>query len=331
MGCAHVPKEQRQEDAPVLPAPFGDIYVRGQAEPRDPLLRSVTRNLPWDEVLSGAATSVALDLLNAREVDPYLLRWKAILAGYPYPITGMAQRMMKRGEVPDDLLDEARRQVGGAYDVGLVRARGHQGDLWVLLIGARRAELGSIPREVESGATLTLTGAQYRVSTPSGTLYEDVDRIVVEEVGEWMVQAYDAQGPIATFPVYVGWTTPELPPIFDVEPEGDPTEDVRMMVNTVRAWYGLTAFEEDGVLDAAARSRLSAWSGGQLPDSKSQFTALGITHGVTAECRSSSVAACIDGLWWSPQYRALFLGDAEGLGIAVTPEGTGVRIVLVAG
>jgi hypothetical protein len=49
-----------------------------------------------------------------------------------------------------------------------------------------------------------------------------------------------------------------------------------------------------------------------------------------AECRARTVASCLDGLWWTPEKRAIFAADLTSVGVAVQGDSEGVTIVLVA-
>src|SRR5688572_17487151 len=91
------------KDPPTLPSPKGEVYATVRATPPDPLVARVARDLPWDEVLSGAAAGVALEAVAHRAVDDYVVRWKAILAGYPFPIVARAITTVPNGKVPEQL------------------------------------------------------------------------------------------------------------------------------------------------------------------------------------------------------------------------------------
>ena len=68
------------------------------------------QGLPWDEVLSGAASGVALAMIAGEKPTPYWLRWHAVLAAWPYPLVGFYSARVAYGEVPTDLLANAQKR-----------------------------------------------------------------------------------------------------------------------------------------------------------------------------------------------------------------------------
>ena len=136
----------RRRWCPGCPPPLGQIYTRAAQEPADPVVRRALRELPWDEVLSGVAAGLALDLLQGDDPGAFQIRWRGVLAAWPYPVLGMRTERTDYDDLPDRLIEEAKGQASAGMDLGLVRGRSGEGDLWVLVWSRRLAELGPIPR-----------------------------------------------------------------------------------------------------------------------------------------------------------------------------------------
>lgn len=334
-GCAaHRPPRVDPDVAPVLPAPRGDVYARGPASPRDPLVASIAAGLPWDEVLSGAAAGVALAVLAGDPADAPHVRWKAIVAGYPYPVVARSVARVAHGEVPAALVEEARSRTGRDVDLGLVRARGQRDDVWVLLVGERRADLAPFPRELRVGEAITpAPGVRWTVADPAGEAWDVDGAFVPDMVGEWLVRVRVDDVPVAVVPLYVGVDTPEAPPLARDGAGSTPEAQARALVNALRASADLSPLAQDPALDSVARARLRATLAGQpLPDARGQLAAAGYLDVPVAgaECRAATVAACLDQVWWSVERRAVFYGDLSDVGVAVEADAQGVQVVLLA-
>ncbi len=318
---------------PVLPSPRSNHYTRVPGTPRDPLVAAASEGLPWDESLSGVATAAALAEISGEVVDTCSLRWMAVLAGYPYPLLARASASVPKGEFPETLLAEARKQAGRPVDIGLVRARGREADRWVLVVGAHTRELAPIPREVALGDVVTLGAGEWVVSDPLGDLRPVAGSFQADAPGEWMISAREGRAVVATFPLYVDEKTPELHPLDCVVGTGDPLTRATAGVNQVRAAYGYPVVTRDPALDSVARARLrDLLAGVALPEARAQLRSAGFV-GVpvaAAECQADTVEACLASIWWSPEGRAALVGDLADVGVAVeTVDGGAVRLVLL--
>jgi hypothetical protein len=307
------------------------MYTHVVQPPADPVVAAAMQGQPWDEALGGAAAGVALALVEGASSDPYSLRWKAVLAGYPYPVVQFGAAWVAHGEHAPELSAEARAKASGGADVGLVRARGRDQDVWVLLVGGRRSELPRFPREAKVGE---------RVEFASPVVYADpeggvhTDRVVaLDRAGEWLVQVQDRQGSVATVPVYVGMSTPGEPPIQD-DARGDTQEAAaRDLIHALAGWYGRAAPTFDSGLDSVARARLNVLEAGGAPEAADrQLQSAGWVGMPVAggECRGSSVAACLDGMWWSPDRRGVLVADYTAYGVAAGRVGDDVVLTVVA-
>lgn len=326
------PPEAVDPGNPRLPAPRATVYAHVAAAPTDPLVASALGGAGWDEALAGTAAGVALDLLADKPVDAYALRWRAVLAAYPYPVIERAVARTPAGEVPAELSAHARARAAEGHDVGLVRARDDEGDLWVLLVGDRRGDIGRVPRELGVGESISVAGARFVIADPDGDVRPIDARLTFDVAGEWLLQARDDRGVVATVPLYVGVPTPEEPPILD-DARGDALDaQVRDLLGALWRWYGEEPATMGTNLDVVARARLKALQAGEpLPPVESQTRAAGYgaLPAAAAECQAASVAACLDGMWWSPERRGVLVGGYEELGIAVTTGAEGVVIALV--
>lgn len=324
---------------PRLPAPLGEIYTDALAAPQDPLVRRLAAGLPWDEVLSGAAGGVALSALQGEPINGYRVRWKAVLAGWMSPVLGIATQKVGFDEIPETLIAQAREQGkiragSGDRRIGLARARSMSGDQWVLLV-SDAADIGPVLREPPQGGSVEFLGARFWLSAPDGGVYEDVSGAHrFPQAGEWLVEARDAAGgTVARFPLFVGEDTPMLPPIAG-EREGPPEEAALGLLQEIRAWYGLGPLRRDPTMDSVARARLRVWNdGGAPPEPAQSLRAAGFFETETAglQCEAGSVAACLDGRWWSLDDHAAFSGPWRSVGLAVEPGPTLRLMVVLAG
>lgn len=332
-GCAHTGAARVDpEVAPSLPSPRADVYTRAPGTPSDPLVAAAAAGLPWDEALSGVATAIAMAELGGDRVDGCRLRWMAAQAAYPYPVRGWLAATVGKGEIPATLLEHARAYAQKPVDIGLVRARIGEGDRWVLVVADRRGEVPAIAREAAVGETLTLGAGDWRVSDPLGEPREVADALVLDAPGEWLVQARAGGAALATFPVYVGETMPEVPPYACAAGDGAPDARAASAVAAVRDAYGYAPLARDPALDSVARARLRAWVGREpLPAARDQLRAAGFIGVPVAAgaCRAATVEACLEGLWWSPDDRGALVGDLAEYGLAVDTREGDVRIVLV--
>ena len=319
----------------------------GLAVPPDPVVRRAAAGLAWDEVLSGAAGGLALAAQQGEPVNAYQVRWKAVLAGWMHPVEGVAAPRVTFDEVPAGLLEQARSATkaakarGQELRVGLARARSMAGDQWVLLLSAA-GDVGPVAREPEPGAEVELIGARFWLSDPDGAVHPGVSgKYRFDQAGGWLVEARGgAGGPegqervIARFPLFVGERTPLVPPVgSDAEAvPGDVEASTEVLFGQIRAWHGVAGVRRDATLDSVARARLRSWSeGAALAPAAQALRAAGYVSGAVGglACEGATVAACLDGAWWSLDDHALFAGGWRAAGFAAAPGGAGVRAVIV--
>ncbi len=327
LSCAHRPAEpvvSAAPSAPHLPSPVGALYVRHLARPVDPLVAQVLGSDPWEEVLSGAAAGVALEVAARRDVDLSTARWAAVRAGYPYPVLDMQVVHVDHEAIPKLTLP-----VSG--DLGLVRARGPDDDIWVVLRGASGPALPPIPREAQVGDLVPLSGAQWRASDPSGNVRVVEKGLLLDRAGEWLLEAVADGHVVATLPVYVGERTPETPPFQGQLAGDDPEEAMFNALASLWDWYGRDAPVRDSGIDSVARARLRALTaGGETEPAAMLLRRSGFVDGANgSECRADSLRACLEQMWWSADQRAIFAPDFSSVGVAAQGEGQGVRVVVM--
>ncbi|HND32609.1 MAG TPA: hypothetical protein PLA94_21585 [Myxococcota bacterium] len=329
--CTPVHRDPYAPDVvPRMPSPLGQIYTRAAQEPGDPVVKKALRELPWDEVLSGVASGLALDLLQGDEPGAFQIRWRGVLAAWPYPVLGMRTEQTEYDAIPVRLIEEAKRQASLGMDLGLVRGRSGEGDLWVLVWSRRTAELGPIPREPSVGQRVELVGADFTVVDPLGVRKNLGEGAwVPSEPGEWLLEARTPGGQqITRIPIFVGEATPLLPPI-QKQATGEPENAAWALFSTIRTWYQLPLPERDPGLDAVARVRLrSLVAGEKPPPAEGMLRSAGYVDVPvgSAECTATTVADCLDQLWWSTEFRAFYQGDWTAVGLASGLRGD--RLVL---
>lgn len=330
LACPKGPAALEPGAPPRLPHPVSPTYVHVAEPARDPLVAQAFPGMV-DESLSGAASGLALALLASPQLDPGELRWKAVLAGYPWPVVSASTARTAVDAVPAELVASATA-AAATHDVGLVRARGTEGELWVLVLGRRRGEIPPTPREVSPGTSLSFPGHAVRAATPLGDVVAVNGELRVDLAGEWLVELSDAQGIVATFPVYVGVRTPAAPPFSgaaSAETAGDLDEELLLRLDALDAWYKRPAAERDPMLDGVARARLRDFAANKaLADAPQQLAAGGFAGGDAGTCRGSTVAACLDAMWWSVDERAALTAPFATIGMAAMNTGGAVQVVV---
>ena len=327
------------EQSPRLPAPIAGTYGRMSATPSDPVVADIAKGKRWDAYLSGGASALALAAAKAPQAPtPWAVRESLWRAGYPYPVDQVVAFQGPIAVPPPDAVRTWVASVPATSDLVLVRARGTTTEAWVGLVATPRVELGTLPRQLDPGQTLTLpaiAGARYRIADADGRLLEGVldggFQVLAERQGEWVVQVLDAQGVAAWFPVYVGIAPPGddlLPPRpATVHDANDVARVVVTDLASVREAYGAGSWTRDSILDAAA-SRLE-----ERPDDTlgAVLSGLGLGHPMaTWTCTAPSAEACVDAWVWDPTRRGTLLSARlTHLGLAATLEGAKVRIRVV--
>lgn len=339
LGC---PKPQpvvlTYEEVPRLPAPAAGSYNRSLEPTPDPLVAPLVEGRRWDASLSGAASGLALDLVKA-DAERVLTRWQvreaAWRAGWPYPIADARAWSALEDGAPPPQLTVWLAEVAADDDLGLVRARGQDGDVWVGLKAHPRADIRRVPRQLAQGGLLALPalpGASYAIADANGQLLEgrldEAVEITAATRGEWLVEIRDAAGRLALFPVYVGLVPPDMPVFEDVaavRTEVQAIARTEALLDTIRTTYDAAPLHRDFMLDAGARSLLKG--GGTTRDGV--IASLGLSRETTAlwACEGVSVEACLDRMIWTPRNRSALLDDASGLGLAADVGAEGVRLV----
>jgi len=322
-------------DTPRLPSPSAGTYGRGSTAPTDPPMAALVAGKRWDAYLSGAAAGLAIKLLDAPSVPGWQVRHQAWRAGYPYPVDTMSVWRTAAGDSPPhELMDWLGRRTD-QEDIGLVRARDPDGDTWVAITGAPRAALGVQPRQLPVGATFTLPavpGATFAIADSRGELrsgaLELPQTFTADIPGEWLVKVQDAQGVLARFPIYVA-ITPPTDPIVGVEIPGTPDEQVRGLLDEIRATHGLPPYTSDLLFESAARRDLEG-----NDSSKDELAGrLGWDPERLArwDVRAGSVAEALDRVIWEPGSRPALLAQVASYGVAATTDDKGVRVVVFVG
>lgn len=328
LACAPKTPSVAPDVLPVLPPPREHSYAHVVAIPRDPLVAQVMGGRPWEASLAGAAAGVALRLTDGEEVGPRTVAWRAVLAGYPWPVDVAEKAWSEPGRPPEALSAQARALAADpGRDVGLVRARGKGGEVWVLLSARRKLELPVIPREVRRGASLPALGVEARIFSPAGGAARPLPT-VLDDVGEWMLEVYDDAGVAARLPIQVEGRAEEAPPLADGAASGDPVLLAEELVAGVRARYDEADWRDDAMLASVARALLRQ---GEVDDLEATVRAAGFaeTDVAGAVCTAPDVPSCLDRIWWSGPDRSVLVGAWPHLAIAGERGGEGVRLVLL--
>ncbi len=272
--CAHPgpPPEAAAGAAPRLVAPLAGVYAVRTGRPSDPTVSAAVGEAGWEESLSGAASGLALDWIDGRRPDRWRARWAALAAGYPYPVVGLAMDECPAGCPGTRVMDVLKPALRSGNDLGLARARGAAGDVWVGLVGRHTLALAAVPRQVARGARIVLeatpasaaAGAVVTVVPPDGDLEAaylgEGLALVLDVPGAWWIRVDAVGGEVAGFPVYVDVTppaeTPLDPPLAPPASAGEAREATWGVLDEVRALLGREPLAEDALLAAAARAHL---------------------------------------------------------------------------
>jgi hypothetical protein len=346
LSCARpVPVEVLGIDArvaPILPAVEAQFYGRSVDSPRDPLVASVIESagLVWEESLSGAAAGIALSRQPA-SLDG--ASWSAVVAGYPYSVVNLVQGETLPGAWPEGLVEAIVQSMQPGDDLGLVRARRGEVDIWIGLIGRPAVQLETFPKELAPGDQLNLVSTQparFTLVSPTGRLQrgELPARPTLSENGEWWLQVTGSQADdVHALPLFVGLSTPETPlielpgqPISTVEAA---EEEASLLLNDIRAQFDLRELQLDGTLSTLALQPLALFQEGDW-DAEigvDRLRTAGFVGEETTQvvCVGSTVARCLVEIMDSPLLRRGILQPEIGIhGLAAAVDSSGVDLVI---
>ncbi|MBX2796663.1 MAG: hypothetical protein KTR31_03305 [Myxococcales bacterium] len=325
-------------EPPRLPSPTAGSYARVKDTPPDPGVRQVLGSRDWDASLSGAAAGVALEVVLGRGgLTPPEIREAAWRAGWMYPVQRVQTVGASIGAGPPQALRPLLAGVPSGSDIGLVRARGDQQDLWVLLTSTPRKDLGVFPRQLARGARLKLPameGVRFAVADPQGKLSEghlDVEWSTGADTdGEWLVELRDQGGLLARFPIYVGLVPPDGALLRAGDAPANAQEavaQVQEVLASVRSVYGLRSPQVDTLLQSAV-----PWVQLNRSLTASEIGArVGVEEGSMwrFDCTADTVEICLDEMVWDPRARPALLADQLLLGIGADLAPNGVHVTLL--
>jgi len=320
---------------PRLPSPSAGSYARAPAEPTDPPLVALMHGKRWDASLAGAAAAVALRASQGGDTAPWFVRHAGWRAGYPYPISTLSMWRTPTGSTPPPDLVTWLASRTDAHDIGLVRARGDQQDVWIALTATPLGSVGVQPRQLPLGAAFTLPklpGATFEVADGAGTVRSGrldlAQTFTVERPGEWIVKVRHAEQVVAWFPIYVD-RQPPSEPVIDVATEGALDQRLDQLLDHVRDQHALPSLEPDLLFQSAAARLLTDPS---MP-SGTLATRVGWAPEKLArwDARGPTLAAALDRVIWEPGARPALLAASGHLGLAAEQDDAGVHIVVLIG
>lgn len=337
-GCRKAPPEAAAtwELVPRLPSPSAGTYARAPAPPTDPPLEALLHGHTWDASISGAAAAVALQITKGEATPTWRVRHHLWRAGYPYPVHSLNLWRSPIGEPPPPEVEAWVTAQTEGSDLGLVRARASDQDVWVGMVATPRASIGVQPRQLPLDASFTLPvvqGATFQVADPTGRVQDGsldlAQTFTVDVPGEWLIKVSDGQGVVARFPLYAG-TTPPADPVLDLPlPDGPPEVQAESLIDQLREARGLASLEPDLLLQSAARKLLvePGLSGEALA------TRLGIDADRLArwDVRDATVIGALDQAIWEPGSRPALLAASGQIGVAAAEEGGRVHLVVLVG
>ena len=327
------------EAAPKLPAPRAPAYATARTVPSDPVIARIVEEKAWNESLSGAAAGLALGWsAGSGSLSGWEVREAAWQAGWAWPIQEVRGWITGQGDPPPDDLMAWLEGIGPDQDIGLVRARGRNGDAWVALRSTPRGPTLPRPRQVEVGDALAFSpqpGVELTIADPSGvvtTMDLGSERVVHADLpGEWLVETRDEKGVISLYPVYAGLVPPEATVLATVDhpsSDEDAEKTFARILTDVRATYGRKPYSNDPLLDAATTSMGSGRAATRAADVARN---LGYRPETTwkISCRGRTLTECADHVLWNPRARSALLATDADAGIVATLTGDGVSVVVL--
>ena len=350
-GCVKQgPPAPPPNESPVIPALHAPVYSVAPTDPKDHLVETMLVRLTeqlgarpaWDEALSGAAGSIAMELLDGNPTDEATVRWAAINAGWPYPISHIEAVATEENALPPESFGAL---LGGQSHVGMVRARGSAGEIWVAL-GSSPARLAApfskawevgdrfeLPFSNIDGLTLSACGPE----GPTRTTSPGERSVTLDHSGEWVVEARsEASGSvILRAALHVGEELPQTPPTSPREAPASASErgnEIASVVAEARSNFHEENLTVEPLLNSTAEATMVEWSvGGTIPGDMRFLNDLNITAPPRAElhCIASTPRACVDQLYWSAEHRdELLRSGYSGVGVAVSDDDQGLRAVI---
>jgi hypothetical protein len=303
---------------PTVPAMVAPMYASGHGLPKDALVAQVALGHRWDEALSGAAASVAMDDRTVPTLEA--AQHAAHRAGYPYPVKRLSVGWMDPGAYPDELARTLAATLTNGEDLGLARVRSQGKDRWVALISRPADTIAPFRRELRLGAEVPLqtkNPCTWSLVSPSGQLRTGTtpDKVVLGEAGEWWLEIRTLNAQVASLPLYVDMATPPAPllelPGESVTGPGDGMALAVELLQDVRLSFGLVELQRDGTLDTLSATPLAQvldknWT---QQDGLARLRAAGFVGGPAHQihCRAGSVAACLDRMLRDPLRRVAIL------------------------
>jgi len=325
---------------PQLPSPSAGTYSRVQAKPTDRGVQHALGGRAWDASLGGTAAGLALSLVTQPgTLTPQEVREAAWRAGWPFPLRSVHSAWGPTMAPPPPSMQEHIRNVPANVDLGLVRARGDQQDVWVLVTSQPKVDLGSIPRQLALGSVMRLPavgpGTTFTAASPTGEVSEGHLELgwstETNIAGEWLIEIREGTTRVALFPVYVGVP----PPTLSLLPTGEAPQNgavaerrAKDLLTQVREAYNLNPPGEDPMLQGAVPWAMANATGTTAPEIARRV-------GVDAsdlwrlDCRAATVEACLDQILWDPAARPALLANRVWWGAGATVNSDGVRMLLI--
>ena len=340
--CA--PKNVEQTAAksmPILPSYKAKIYTLAPTLPRDPLVRELLIGLHYDESLAGAATAISLAIGQDQPLDGADVNWACLRSGWPYPLTGHRQLILPKDSDPAALIQDL--QLTPTSRIGVVRARSSESDVWVLLQSEVPVAMNALSMEQDINSTLAIPGPSseslvWTMADPEGHEHTVSNSILLDQAGEWLLEANSPDGQLYRAAIYVDMDIPETSLISPEDPvsgaEARANQAHRMITESHQLFFDTEQeLVREPNLDRSAAIALKAiLSGEEISSAELRFEQLGFTKAPRHEigCTGETVRTCLDGLIWSTKNRGKLLArDHEAIGISTMPLENGQLMMMI--
>jgi|GEM_PF-3526895 len=329
-----------QDTMPILPAMSAEVYTLAPSPPKDPVVARIVAGMSYDEALAGAAAHIALRISQNEGFDTADLNWATIQSGWPYPIQEFRQLATTKDGDPTELL--AKLEQSPKTRIGVVRARGQNHDFWVLLTSevpleatpfANTHALGSEfwnPFGQDQGVMLSARG-------PKGGFLESKRGFLLDEQGEWLIEAHKGDALLLRAALYVGIEAP-TEALVDYRPsipeETNLQHEAFLVLNEMHQIYynSHPGLRHEPALDLSAKLGLDAALSETEPTAIDvRLEKLGFHRAPRGEvqCTGQTVRACLDSLYWSVENRGTLLSEHHRLAGVASARFTDDQILLI--
>jgi len=325
---------------PILPAMTAEIYTLAPSPPKDPVVARHVAGFSYDEALAGAAAHIALRVSQNQGFDNADLNWATMQSGWPYPVQEFRQLHTEKDADPIGLFSDLK--TSPKTRLGVVRARGQTHDFWILLAS-------EVPLEAAPFANSHALGAEFwnpfgqdqevvlSARGPKGGFLESKRGFMLDEPGEWLIEAHKNGSLLLKAVLYVGIDAPtealvEYRPI--LAEDTDLQREALFVLSEMHQIYfnAHPGLQHEPALDLSATLGLDAVLSETEPTAiEIRLEKLGFHRSPRGEvqCTGNTVRSCLDSLYWSVEHRGVLLSEHHRLAGVASARFADDQILLI--